>query len=77
MGAEKFITGKVDDSRHEGRAAERRRLQETDQQLHDFYEGVDVIPRNQQNHQDNLNRLHGYYYKGTYYHQGVGQKSKE
>lgn len=28
-------------------------------------------------HQDNLNRLHGYFYKGTYYHKGVGQPSNK
>lgn len=28
---------------------------------------------NKENHQDNLSRLHGFFYKGRYYHHGVAQ----
>ena len=28
----------------------------------------------QQNHEDNLDRLHGVYYHGVYFHHGVAQK---
>lgn len=31
----------------------------------------------QKRHQDNLQILHGVYYKGTYYHHGVGQSKKD
>jgi hypothetical protein len=43
MSVEKFIRGKVDDKKHEGKASEVRRLAEANQQLkdhrlgHDFY----------------------------------------
>lgn len=38
--------------------------------------GSETVLFNRRRHQDNLGRLHGYYYKGTYYHQGVGQPNK-
>lgn len=34
---------------------------------------VVLFQTNRQRHQDNLQRLHGTFYKGTYYHNGVGQ----
>jgi hypothetical protein len=55
-----------------------RREQEATAQINAYLDGDDVIPRNQRNHQDNLSRLHGEFYKGSYFHFGVPQPhSKE
>jgi len=72
MSEKLVIRGKVDESKHEGKRSEVRRMQEAENQLHEFYE----LPRNQVNHEDNLNHLDGYWYKGTYFHKGVGQRRK-
>lgn len=81
MAVEKFIRGKVDEAHHVGRAGNTRRLQEAEHKLavyeQDMAPGVDYSVTNMQRHQDNLSRLHGFYYKGTYFHHGVGQKRKE
>ena len=82
MSLEKFIRGKVDDCAHMGRRANVRRLeaaidhqynweQEMEPGVH--YDVDITMQQNGERHQDNLNILHGHFYKGTYYHYGVAQ----
>lgn len=80
MAVEKFIRGKVDNGHHDGLYANTKRLQQAEAELKDFLETpneVVLFDSNRQRHQDNLSRLHGYFYKGTYFHHGVGQPSKK
>lgn len=77
MAVEKFITGKHDSGRHDGRYANVKREQAADFELQDFLQSDVIFEDNHTRHQDNLNHLHGVYYKGTFYWHGVGQKGKE
>lgn len=93
MATERFIRGKHDDCKHDGLYSNRKRLdqaiyhqenwQEEELPLPvEMVEGVEYplvqgTADNMRRHQDNLSRLHGYFYKGTYYHFGVGQPSRK
>jgi hypothetical protein len=43
MALEKFIVGKHDDGKHEGKASELRRIASAEEELRDFLEGVEPV----------------------------------
>lgn len=62
MSIEKFIHGKRDSSRHEGKVSEIRRLDSADFKLEDsqiIFDGGKPIPRNVFNRRRNRNIAHG------------------
>lgn len=88
MGVEKFnAKPHHDNPNHAGRHSHEMRMQAADYELESYLngeydepqelvEGQETILFNRIRHQENLSRLHGYFYKGTYYHHGVGQKNE-
>lgn len=86
MATEKFIRGKQDDCNHDGLYSNRKRLAQAEYHLANWQdevvmeEGVqynvpEILQDNAVRHQQNLSRLHGFFYKGTYYHHGIAQTS--
>ena len=79
MAAEKFIRGKVDSCAHDGRRSNVRRLEAAIYHENNWQDEIIepdspvVMQPNVEYHIQNRRILHGVFYKGTYYHHGVGQ----